>query len=175
MNLLAQFDKFATQIPVDTDLQKMRLKAVEYLNVHGLPTRKDGDWKYTSVKHLNDENFLPAALEHLQPSHETLKAIQAKLSSDFTNIVFHNGVFNRTLSTVEDLPFGVHFKEAGVPVANTGFKDSFEALNAAYFVKNYTLDIPAETTVKRPVNLLFFTSLEKGPAVMTNPRLTINV
>jgi Fe-S cluster assembly protein SufD len=172
MNLLNYFDKFASLAPAASGTQALRAKAVEFLNAKGLPTRKDEDWKYTSLKVLNDESFVPAGLEALHPSHETMKAIQAKLNSEFINIVFHNGQFNKTISSVEALPAGVKFIE-GKDVTATDFKDSFEALNVAYFTKNYTLEISPETSVDKVVNFVFYSSLEGGPAVMVNPRVTI--
>jgi len=174
MNLLTNFDKFATKVPAQGGVQALREKALEFLNAKGLPTRKDEDWKYTSVKVLNDETFLPAALEELHPSHETMKALQARLNSNFINIVFHNGVFNKTLSSVEALPKGAKFSE-GKELAAADFKDSFEALNAAYFTKNYTLEISPETSVDKVVNFVFYSSLEGGPALMVHPRITIKV
>jgi len=172
MNLLSYFDKFASQTPAAGGAEALRAKALEFLNAKGLPTRKDEDWKYTSLKVLNDEKFVPASLEATQPSHETMKAIQAKLNSAFINIVFHNGVFNKTLSSVEELPSGVKFSE-GKEVVSTDFKDSFEALNVVYFTQNYTLEISPETSVDKVVNFVFYSSLEGGPAVMVNPRVTI--
>jgi len=172
MNLLNHFDKFASQTPVAGGAQTLRSKALEFLNAKGLPTRKDEDWKYTSLKVLNDESFIPAGLEATQPSHETMKAIQTKLNPEFINIVFHNGQFNKTLSSLEDLPAGVKFTE-GKEVIAADFKDFFEALNVAYFTKNYTLEISPETAVDKVVNFVFYSSLEGGPAVMVNPRVTI--
>lgn len=174
MNLLKNFDKFASQIPAAGKAQALREKALEFLNAKGLPTRKDEDWKYTSVKVLNDESFAPAALTDLHPSHETMKAIQAKLNSGFINIVFHNGVFNKTLSSVEELPAGTKFTEEK-EVSTEDFQDSFAALNTAYFTKNYTLEISADTSVDKVVNFVFYTSLEGGPALMVNPRITLKV
>jgi Fe-S cluster assembly protein SufD len=174
MNLLTNFDKFANKVPAQGGVQALREKALEFLNAKGLPTRKDEDWKYTSVKVLNDETFVPAAVEELHPSHETMKAIQARLNPSFINIVFHNGAFNKTLSSVEALPKGATFTEGKELKADT-FKDSFEALNAAYFTKNYTLEISPETSVDKVVNFVFYSSLEGGPALMVHPRVTIKV
>lgn len=174
MNLLTHFDQFATKIPARGGVVSLREKALEFLNAKGLPTRKDEDWKYTSVKVLNDEVFVPAGVNDQQPSHETLKAIQSKLNPAFINIVFHNGVFNKTLSSVDELPKGVQFKESA-EASTAHFKDSFEALNAAYFTKNYLLEIFQDLSVDKVVNFVFYSSLEGGPSVMVNPQVTLKV
>jgi Fe-S cluster assembly protein SufD len=176
MNLLTHFDSFATKTPpADAGVKSLRAKAVEFLNARGLPTRKEEEWKYTSVKVLNEETFQPATLEAPQPSHETLKNIRAKLNPAFTHIVFHNGIFNKTMSSVEDLPSGVTFKEQSSAKAGENFEDSFEALNAAYFVRDYLLEVAPETGVPKPIHFIFYTSAEDGVAVMTNPRITLQV
>ena len=174
MNLLAHFDKFASQVPSVGAAKALREKALEFLNAKGLPTRKDEEWKYTSVKVLNDEAFIPAGLNDLPPSHETMKAIQARLNMDFINIVFHNGIFNKTLSSVDKLPAGAKFRE-DKELSTQDFKDSFEALNTAYFTKNYTLEVSAESSVDKVVNFVFYSSLEGGPSLMVNPRVTLKI
>jgi Fe-S cluster assembly protein SufD len=176
MNLLANFDQFEKQTPADAGVTALRSKAVEFLNAKGLPTRKDEEWKYTNLKILNEESFLPVLSGSPAPSAETLKLIQAKLNLSFINIVFHNGVFNKTLSAIEDLPAGVQFKELNtMPILTTDFRDSFEALNSAYFVKNYSLEVSADTSAAKPIHFLFFTSSEAGRSSMANPRLSIKV
>lgn len=174
MNLLNDFDKFAAQSPAAGGTGSLREKARDFLKEKGLPTRKDEDWKYTSLKVLNEESFLPAGLAPQSPSHETLKAILAGLSPDFINIVFHNGVFNKTLSAVEDLPEGVTFTES-TDLAPVEFKDSFDALNVAYATKKYSLKVLPEVAVDKVVNFVFYSSLEGGAAVMIHPRVTLTV
>jgi len=171
MNLLAHFDQFAAQNPAqDTKAKALREKALEFLKSHGLPTRKDEEWKYTSLKVLNDETFFPATDE--QASHETLTAVKALLNPDFINIVFYNGILNQTLSSLEELPAGVEFKEAP-EIRTQDFKNAFDALNAAYFHRNYVLNVAAGTSVDKVVNIVFYSSLEGGPALMIHPRLTL--
>jgi Fe-S cluster assembly protein SufD len=175
MNLLTHFNKFSSQIPRPAPaVQGLREKALEFLNTKGLPTRKDEDWKYTSVKILNDESFVPVGFGESNPSHETMQAIQEKLNPAFINIVFHNGVLNKTLSAVDALPAGVKFQE-DEELSAANFKDFFEALSVAYFTKNYTLEVSPETSVDKVVNMVFYSSLEGGPAVMVNPRITLKL
>ncbi|MGZ3742563.1 MAG: Fe-S cluster assembly protein SufD [Pseudobdellovibrionaceae bacterium] len=176
VKLLTHFNKFENQISTqEPSVQALRAKALDFLKAKGLPTRKDEDWKYTSLKVLNDETFMPVGTQETSLSPETMKAIREKLNHDFINLVFHNGVLNRALSALETLPAGVHFKEEKGELAARDFKDSFEALSAAYFTKNYLLEILPETSVDKTVNLVFYSSLEGGPAMMLNPRVTLKI
>lgn len=172
MNLLSHFDKFNTQLPVVGAQQSAREQAVAFLREKGLPTRKNEDWKYTSVKILNDENFLPSALEQRAISPETLQNLKSKLNPAFINIVFHNGVWQKTLSSA--LPKGVHF-EVLPTVGATAFVDSFEALSAVYSTQAFCLRVDADIAVPATLNFVFYTSLEGGPALMVHPRMQVQV
>ncbi len=175
MNLLTHFNEFSSQIPTEARVKTLREKAFAFLNAKGLPTRKDEDWKYTSVKILNDNAFLPAEIVKLSPSLKTIKVIQEKLNPAFINLVFFNGQLNKSLSAMDELPAGARFTENKDFHNAEGFKDSFVALNAAYFTKNYSLEILPNTSVDKVVNFLFYCSAEDGPAVMVNTQITLKV
>ncbi|HWU44434.1 MAG TPA: Fe-S cluster assembly protein SufD, partial [Bdellovibrio sp.] len=53
--------------------------------------------------------------------------------------------------------------------------DFFEALNAAYLTKPFALNVAKETSLEKPVNLVFFTSPQNGSAVMVHPRVRLDV
>lgn len=176
MNLLKQFDNFLKHSDQSPEVLGVRAKAANFLKTRGLPTRKDDEWKYTSLKILNDESFLPAQLETPQPSHDTIQKIQNQLSSEFINIVFHNGVLNKTLSALDELPSGVRLDERTCKsLSEREFADSFEALNAVYSEKFYTLEVAPDTAISRPLQFLFFSSLEQGPAIIASPNVTVNI
>ncbi len=176
MNLLNQFDKFLKHSHQSSEVLEFRSRAVDFLKTHGLPTRKDDDWKYTSLKILSDETFLPAQIDNLQASHETLQNIRNRLNPEFINIIFHNGVLNKTLSSLEELPGGVQFVEQKNHQRDRAeFEDSFAALNAAYFEKQYILEVEPDISIKRPIQFLFFSSLEQGPAILVSPNVTVSV
>lgn len=171
MNLLLAYERFGQVHPAQGALASYRQAGHDYLLKKGLPTRKDEDWAYTSVKVLNDVNFMPSAFNPVQPTHETLQKIRAKMNPEFTNLVFFNGFLNATLS--DSLPAGLTFKETAP--AQAGFADAFEALNSAYLVSHGVFTVAPGTSVEKPVNFLFYTSLEGGPALMVQPRLQLQV
>jgi Fe-S cluster assembly protein SufD len=171
MNLLSTYDKFSKVSPAQGALASFRQAGYDYASQKGLPTRHDEDWHYTSVKVLNDAAFEASALTATQPSHNTMTAIQKLLNPEFTNVVFFNGVLNKTLST--DLPFGFTMRETlEYP---THFDDAFDALNGAYLTKPLVLVLAKEVSVEKPVNFVFFTSSEGGAAVMASPRIQLDV
>lgn len=171
MNLLSTYDKFNQANPAQGALASFRQAAFDYASKKGLPTRKDEDWHYTSVKVLGETNFAPSALNPLEPSHDTMTEIQKVLNPEFTNIVFFNGALNKTLSS--ELPAGFTLRE--LSEYPTMFHDTFDALNGAYMTKPFAITLAKETSVEKPVNFVFFTSSEGGPALMVHPRIRLDV
>lgn len=171
MNLLSTYDRFNQAYPADEALASFRQAAYDYALNKGLPTRHDEEWHYTSVKVLSDVNFMPSAFNPVEPSHETLVLIKKCLNPEFTNVVFFNGVLNKTLS--EELPAGFTLRAA--PEYPTHFDDAFDALNSAYLANPLVISVAKETSVEKPVNFVFFTSVEGGPAIMVHPRIRLDV
>lgn len=171
MNLLSTYDRFNQVHPAQGGLAELRLAALSYAKNQGLPTRSDENWHYTSVKVLNDVQFMPSAFNPSQPTHETLLEIKKRLNSEFVNLVFFNGILNKTLS--DELPAGIEVCENTNP--ETNFQDTFEALNGAYQTAATVFQVKKEASVDKPVNFLFYTSMEGGPALMVHPRIEIKV
>ncbi|WP_413583154.1 Fe-S cluster assembly protein SufD [Bdellovibrio sp. HCB288] len=171
MNLLSTYEKFSQAHPAKGAQASFRQAGYDYALKKGLPTRKDEEWHYTSVKVLADNSFLPSALNAVNPSHDTMVAIQKAMNPEFTNLVFFNGVFNKTLSS--DLPAGLNIREQSE--YSEQFDDTFDALNGAYAETPYFVHLNKDTSVDKPVNFVFFSSNEAGAAVMTSPRIRLEV
>ncbi|MBV2169821.1 MAG: Fe-S cluster assembly protein SufD [Bdellovibrio sp.] len=171
MNLLSTYERFSQAYPAEGALASFRQAGYDYALNKGLPTRKDEEWHYTSVKVLSEVNFMPSAFNPVEPNHDTILEIKKRLNPAFTNVVFFNGVLNKTLS--EELPTGFSLRE--LSEYPNHFDDAFDALNGAYLAKPFALSLAKETSVEKPVNFIFFTSVEGGPALMVHPRLYVEV
>lgn len=169
MDLLPRFEDLK---PLAPELESLRRKAAEHFAAKGLPTRKDEEWRYTSVKLLKDRSFTSSLVEAKAPSHETMKRIATDLDPRFFNVVFVNGVLDKTLSDLEDLPKELEWSETFV--ASADFADSFEALNAAWIGQGLTLRLRKNSSLEKPLRLHFHTHLD-GPALMVNPRLRVEI
>lgn len=171
MNLLSTYDSFVQSNPAGGALALLRQAGFAYAQNKGLPTRKDEEWHYTSVKKLSEISFVPSAMETQEPSHESLQDIKGYLNPLFTNIVFVNGVLNKTLS--EELPQGFTLREPSD--YSEQFDDTFDALNGAYAVKPLVVVLAKETAVEKPVNFVFFTSKGLAGNIMVHPRVRVEV
>lgn len=171
MSLFSSYEQFSKSSPASAALAAYRQSAFDFAKGKGLPTRKDEDWHYTSVKLLGEVSYTASTPEGFLPAHELFVEVKKYLNPEFTNFVFFNGVFNRTLS--DETPSSLKFELSKNWSAD--FADTFEALNAAYLTQSWDLDVPAETSVDKPVNFVFFTSNSEGVSTMVNPRLNIKV
>lgn len=164
--------------PLPGPLQDLRLRAMSYAQETGLPTRKNEDWKYTSVRELGEATFKAAALEPFYPGHGTLKALGNDLAEDCDRFVFINGILDKTLSTLEDLPSGVEWSlspEKTLPQPDANFENSFQALNVAYSSQGLWIKIAKETSLPKPIQIHFHTTSEGHGSLMVHPRVKIQV
>lgn len=171
MNLFSSYEKFSKSSPADAALLAFRQAGYDYAKDKGLPTRQNEDWHYTSVKLLSETEYTASTPEGFLPAHELFVEVKKFLNPEFTNLVFLNGVFNHTLS--DEIPKAIAF----APSKNWSatFIDAFDALNSAYLTQSWDLVVAAETSVEKPVNIVFFSSNAEGVATMVHPRLNITV
>jgi hypothetical protein len=76
MSLLDHYNSFQKNLPAAA-----RPEAFNFFKSQGLPSRHLEDWKYTSLKALDEKDFLPATSSRLDESHKTL--IRAQLPKYF--------------------------------------------------------------------------------------------
>lgn len=146
------------------------------------PTRKQEDWKYTSLRAL--EQFVGS----VEPASEAVSAdfaTQEIAGLDAYRLVFVNGEFDAERSNVEDLPSGltlVRFADADDIQAQrirhglNGLVDTqrhaFAALNSATLSDGVYLHVAAGEQISKPVLIL-----HSGQAgrLQSAPRLLVDV
>ncbi len=142
-----------------------RQKAFDFFKSRGLPTRKNEDWKYTSLQSLEKQPFeLPQA--EMSASDKT--ALNAALGEDFHHIVFFNGEFQSSFSS----------SIAGLKVetrkmADQDYDDSLMALNTAMSLKPISIKVEKGMTISKPVQLLFYSSAREPQISFPNVELEI--
>jgi Fe-S cluster assembly protein SufD len=159
-------------------LQKLRQDAFNRFTENGFPTTHDEDWRFTNVSAVANTQFELG--EKIQIEEKQLEAFG---TSDFPcRLVFVNGYFAPELSRIPDLPHGVWIKNlardinAGEALAEDFFgkdlniqRDSFAALNTAFFEDGISIEIPAGVALETPVYALFITVPGEAPT-MNHPR-----
>lgn len=151
-------------------IEKIRTNGARYFAAHGLPTRRDEDWKYTSLKGLTEASLsvLPKGQKKADLSKlsdqwtERLKSICVP---QFINLVFVDGV----LASHPLLPLGITISELSKSVDIEPFlrklkksrkraapvrQDSLEALNSANFRNGIFIAIPEGKRLNKPIQIV---------------------
>lgn len=161
-------------------LAEKRRSAFASYQALGIPTTKDEEWKYTSLRTFSETPFTQA--ERTSLTEADIAPFLVGLE-DAVRIVFVNGFYDEglttSLSTVEGLevrtlrcvggdPSGKLQTRFGTLVKDSEF--TFGALNTAAFEEGAYVQIHRRATIERPVHLLF---LSTGP-VATFPRILVH-
>lgn len=140
-------------------LAPIQAQALKYLEEKGFPSKKQENWKYTSLKSWIEKDYSLAKSEGLKP--------EIAKSSTF-KAVFINGCFKQELSNLPAM-IQVQHKDAQGEI-----QDSFEALNATLSPAWTILNIPKTTTFKQPIELLFLT-LTQVPHAISSSRVQVQI
>lgn len=160
MNLLQYSDEFQKTFPAPR-----REEAFDFLRRQGLPNRQNEDWKYTSLKVLNEKNYQPSVATNLPSSQEG--ELRRHLAGFASHAVFINGVFQSQLSL---LPPELAVVETDA--VSEDFQDGLQALNAAYAPKAFHLSVPKNFDADKPLQFLFWNT---GKLNLSSPLLQVDV
>lgn len=168
--LIQNSDQFFNSFPLSEDGQYLREQALSRLAQLEIPNKKMENWKYTSLRDLQNLELIPAELNEQLPNHEQLKEIQKYLKNDFYHIVFVDGKLNQTLSS--ELPLAIQIKDCELEQLNSD--DYFTVLNCAYLQKGVHIDVEKNTIVDKPVQIHHYVN-KQNSAVIKNNYLEIQI
>ena len=167
-------------LDLDSKTHATRLQAIKNFEKEGFPTKKDEEWKYTSLKSIlkKDLGLFPATDDTIG-----FKDIKDYILNDIESytLIFIDGVFNSFLSdtTHDDCDVCVlssaltrpKYKMIVDNYFNTIAKDnnSLAELNTAFTKEGAFINIPKNTIVQKPIQILNF-STGKESEVMLQPR-----
>lgn len=158
-------------------LQRTRAVAFERFAELGLPTRRDEDWKYTSVASLDKRafKFVPESCNGVSADQVGQLALAAS-----HRLVFVNGRHAPGLSRLGRLPRGAEVGSLAVAVGQRpdrfealltrdaeALVNGFTALNAACWGDGASIELAAGCAVDEPIHLLFITT---DPDLAVHPR-----
>ena len=154
----------AERVGVPAWLAALRARGAERFGATGYPTSRDEDWRFTPVAPIARAGFGPAA-----PAVVTAEAL-APFSfghAEWPRLVFVNGRFDPSLSTVGALPAGIAVTSLAealaadpaleqhlgrhVPVDAT----PFVAQNTAEFLDGAVVRVAPDADVRVPVHLVY--------------------
>jgi len=151
-------------------LHALRKDAFARFGELGFPTTRDEEWRFTNIAPIARTAFKPA---DPKPNLLTISDISryTVCEARCTQLVFLNGFYSESLSTVKFLPKGVRivslasalesdraFIEPYLAKSASYQKNAFTALNTAFMTDGAFVHIPPGTFLKDPVHLLFLSS-----------------
>ncbi|HEY6095684.1 MAG TPA: Fe-S cluster assembly protein SufD [Gallionellaceae bacterium] len=150
-------------------LAAARESAFERFSVHGFPTRREEEWKYTDVSMIGKRASLAPDNIPPDPSSEARLFAWALAQEDMHLMVFVNGHFSGELSALHELPAGVRLDsladllEGSADVPGMLFDEQhehtvFAALNNALATDGVVLQLAPGTVLEKPLYLLFIAS-----------------
>ena len=169
------------KIALDSPFHKKRLDALKVFETLGFPTKKLENWKYTSLKALlkNDYTLFPKETEDV--TLHTLKEYSLESISSY-KIVFINGVFSASLSDtihrdgldICTLSAAIKKPKYASVIAHyfdtiTDKEESINHLNTAFAQEGAFVQVPKNTVLENPIQLLFFNTT-KNQDVLLQPR-----
>ncbi len=166
---LKKFERFDSALQPSW-LSPLRRAGIARFAELGLPTLQDEDWRFT--------NLAPLAKLPLQPAAEAPDAAaRAALNKDIfghlpgARLIFVNGQYSATLSSVRRLPAGVRVSNlATALVADSELikkhlslyaltaDNAFAALNQAFFTDGGFVHVPAGVSVAEPIQFVFIST-----------------
>ncbi|WP_298365206.1 Fe-S cluster assembly protein SufD [uncultured Lutibacter sp.] len=167
-------------LDLDSNVHSIRSKAMQNFEKEGFPTKKDEEWKYTSLRSIlkKDLGLFPSTDKSIG-----FKDIKEYLMNDIESytLIFIDGVFNSFLSdtTHDDCDVCVLSSALSRPkykmivdnYFNTIAKDnnSLADLNTAFTKEGAFINIPKNTIVQKPIQILNFSTGNESN-VMLQPR-----
>ena len=179
---VADFERVAAMLPgaQSPSIARLRRDALQRFAVAGLPTRRDEDWKYTSLAPLEERSFtaVPASAD-LGAAVDLDPMAFGDLGGH--RLVFVNGRFARALSAVGELPPGVGLTTLAETldrdcscldpfVGESRHQTAFAALNTAFMTDGLHLHLARGAVIEEPIHLLF---LGTGEGRSIHPRNVI--
>lgn len=155
-------------------LSAAREQSVERFNALGIPTQKDEDWKYTSLRTLASKQF------SLNAAQADAEIELSESSKAHYRLVFSGGVLNTALSDLDSLPDGVqvmlmsealesHEEQVKAVLSSILPKqpNAFAELNTALFKEGAFICIAKGCQPDKPIELVFHSN---GVQSLTLPR-----
>jgi Fe-S cluster assembly protein SufD len=178
---LADFARVAGALPGAQApwVGRIRAAALDRFAQNGFPTKRDEEWKYTSVAAFEKHAFV-AMPDIRRDASAAALANRTALDRDAGHLlVFHNGRHAPELSSPGALPSGATLgsfaealntaPEALEPYLNDENRQAaFGALNAAFMADGAYVHLKRGTVLEAPIHLLFISTRPGGASYLRN-------
>mgnify|MGYP003644453686 FL=1 len=182
--IVSSYVAFEDGVDVNTDIHEIRTEAFQNFEKLGFPTKKLEAWKYTSLNSILKEDY------SIFPDKEkTINLADVKKyfihDIDTYKVVFIDGKYSSFLSETTHDAIDVCLMSSALnkakykPIIENYFnkvakQDNLTSLNTAFAKEGAYINIPKNTEVEKPIQIINFTT-GSVDATMTQPRNLIVV
>ncbi|PWG05849.1 Fe-S cluster assembly protein SufD [Polaribacter aquimarinus] len=182
--LLSSYVAFENRVDTNSDVHEIRSEALENFETLGFPTRKLEAWKYTSLNSVlkQDYSLFPNKITAIELADVKQFFIH---EIDSYKVVFIDGKYSSFLSQTTHENYDVCLMSSALnkdkykPVIEKYFnkiakQDNLTSLNTAFATEGAYINIPKNTEVQKPIQIINFTTGSEA-ATMLQPRNLIVV
>jgi Fe-S cluster assembly protein SufD len=182
--LVSSFMAFENTLDVDSPVHDIRTEAIKTFETEGFPTKKEEDWKYTSLNSILKHDY------SVFPKHENaleFKDVKKYFihEIDSYKIIFIDGKYSSHLSQTTHDGLDVCLMSAALNkpkyrlIIENYFnkiapKDGLSSLNTAFSAEGAYIHVPKNKLVAKPIQIIHFSTGNEA-ALMLQPRNLIVV
>jgi Fe-S cluster assembly protein SufD len=157
-------------------IAEYRRNGFELLKSEDFPSRRDEDWKYTSVTPIINQKFIEAPKANL--------ASQPNLEFENHAIVFNNGYLSSQLPTIEGVEILSvadalksesynNWINAQLKVQSGTLKNTFLPLNQAFSASGLFIKIGKNINLTKPIHVQYNSISDSNQTFITHPQLFV--
>lgn len=178
--LISSFLAFENNVNVDHPVHDIRSEALKVFEAKGFPTKKEEDWKYTSLNSLLKVNFSIFSKQENTLEYKDVKKYFLH-EIDTYKIVFIDGIYSSNLSETTHDGIDVCLMSAALnkpmykQIIDVYFnkiaskEESLTNLNTAFSKEGAYIYIPKSKVPKKPIEILHFSTGNEA-SLLLQPR-----
>lgn len=171
---LNDFEKLGDDVKSDW-FSKQRQSALNLFKASGFPSSRQENWKYTDTRPISKHTFSSTNEASVAISAEEIDAVRFQ-GLDCYELVFVNGAYSKEHSRIDNLPSNITVENMADALENDSellakhlaqYADNnvspFTALNTAFIQHGSYINVPKNTVVDKPINILYLSKNDAHP------------
>lgn len=163
---LNDFEQLAYDVKTDW-FSEQRQSALSLFKETGFPGTRQENWKYTDTRPIAKRAFSHSSDSSISISTAEIDAIRFQ-GLDCYELVFINGIYSEEHSRIDGLPENIVIENMAVALAKDSellakhlaqYADNkvspFTALNTAFIQHGTYINVPKNTVIEKPINVLY--------------------
>lgn len=161
-----------------------KLDVLEEFLKQGFPTRKDEEYKYTSLKEVVEKtyNFSPKENHNIsknqlselhlgEENFEWITFVNGKLHQELSHITIENAAFLTLKNALQDEKYQQDVQQYFNTITDKSL--AFEQLNEAFFENGFFLKVPKNVAIEKPIHIFYLSDNQEENTIYNVRNLLI--